>query len=139
MGVVQEFAQAFNRRDVGALLRCFTDGAAYRDMFYGPHTGQAALREMFERMFREGRDYHWQMETVVENPGAAAAEWTFSYVVSEAVPRSAGRKIRFRGMSVFELAGGRIAGYREYFDKGGALLQLGFSPASMAKVLARGA
>jgi ketosteroid isomerase-like protein len=67
----------------------------------------------------------------------AASEWTFSYVVSEAVPRSAGRVIRFRGMSLFELEGGRIAAYREYFDLGAALLQLGFAPESIAKVLAR--
>ena len=64
-------------------------------------------------------------------------EWTFSYVVTEAVPRSAGRRIRFRGMSLFELEGGRIAAYREYVDTGVALLQLGFAPESLAKVLAR--
>ena len=44
---------------------------------------------------------------------------------------------RDRGMSVFELANGRIAGYREYFDTGIALLQLGFAPDSLAKVLRR--
>jgi limonene-1,2-epoxide hydrolase len=40
-------------------------------------------------------------------------------------------------MSVFVLDGGRIATYREYFDKGYALLQLGFAPESLAKVLRR--
>ena len=40
-------------------------------------------------------------------------------------------------MSLFELEGGRIARYREYFDTGAALLQLGFKPESLAKVLAR--
>jgi len=44
------------------------------------------------------------------------------------VPRSAGRKVSFRGMSVFVLEDGRIAAYREYFDEGLALLQLGFTP-----------
>jgi len=92
---------------------------------------------MFTRMFREGRDYVWQMDAVVESPERAAAEWTFSYVVTEAVPRSAGRKVRFRGMSLFELEGGRAARYREYFDVGAALLQLGFAPESLAKVLAK--
>jgi ketosteroid isomerase-like protein len=58
-------------------------------------------------------------------------------VVTGAVPRSAGRKIRFSGMSVFELSGGRIVRYREYFDIGVALLQLGFAPEAMAKVLRR--
>ena len=57
--------------------------------------------------------------------------------MSEAVPRSAGRKIRFNGMSVYELDAHRIARYREYFDTGAALLQLGFAPESLAKVLQR--
>jgi ketosteroid isomerase-like protein len=77
------------------------------------------------------------MDTIVETPAAAAAEWTFGYVVSDAVPRSAGRRVHFRGMSVFELEGGRITRYREYFDEGVALLQLGFKPESIAKVLGR--
>jgi ketosteroid isomerase-like protein len=68
---------------------------------------------------------------------APFGEWTFSYVLTEAVPRSTGRKVRFRGMSLFELEGGRVARYREYFDTGAALLQLGFAPESPAKVLAK--
>ena len=77
------------------------------------------------------------MDTVVESPAAAAAEWSFSYVVSDALPRSAGRPVRFRGMSLFELENGRVARYREYFNEGVALLQLGFKPESLAKVLGR--
>ena len=137
MNLVEQFAEAFNGRDVDGLLACFTEDATYRDLFYGPHTGQVALRGMFERMFREGRDYRWQMDAIVMDAGRAAAEWTFSYVVTDAVPRSAGRTVRFRGMSVFELEGGRIARYREYFDTGVALLQLGFAPEAISKVLGR--
>ncbi len=88
-------------------------------------------------MFREGREYRWTMETVVEDPRHAAAEWSFGYVATEAVPRSAGRRVRFQGMSLFVLEAGRIATYREYFDEGVALLQLGFAPESLAKVLRR--
>jgi steroid delta-isomerase-like uncharacterized protein len=137
MSIVREFAKAFNGRDVDGLLACFTEGASYTDNFYGEHVGRAGLRAMFERMFHEGRDYAWRMDTIVESPARAAAEWTFSYVVTDAVPRSAGRKVRFGGMSVFELEGGRIARYREYFDTGVALLQLGFTPDGVAKVLGR--
>jgi taurine dehydrogenase small subunit len=136
MSIVRDFEKAFNRQDVDGLLACFTPGATYVDTFFGAHAGPA-LRAMFERMFREGRDYAWTMDTVVETPAAAAAEWTFGYVVSEAVPRSAGRRVRFRGMSLFELEAGRIARYREYFDEGLALLQLGFKPESIATVLRR--
>src|SRR4030095_1681267 len=137
MSIVNGFADAFNRQDVGALVACFTEGASYRDNFYGERRGPDALRAMFERMFREGRDYRWVMDTVVETPGRATAEWTFGYVVTDAVPRSTGRKIGFKGMSVFELERGKIAAYREYFDVGQALLQLGFAPEALAKVLRR--
>jgi hypothetical protein len=47
------------------------------------------------------------------------------------------RTVRFRGMSLFELTGDKISAYREYFDRGVALLQLGFGPESLAKVLRR--
>ncbi|PYN01216.1 MAG: hypothetical protein DME07_14230 [Candidatus Rokuibacteriota bacterium] len=137
MTIVQDFARAFNRQDVGALLACFTEAATYHDTFYGEHRGHAGLRAMFERMFHEGREYAWAMDLVVDSPTRAAAEWTFDYVVTDAVPRSTGRKIHFRGMSIFELENGRIAAYREYFDSGQALLQLGFAPEGLAKVLRR--
>ncbi|HEX6212799.1 MAG TPA: nuclear transport factor 2 family protein [Methylomirabilota bacterium] len=137
MSIVREFEKAFNRQDVEALVACFTPGGSYVDTFFGAHTGTAALRQMFERMFREGREYTWVMDVVVESRDTAAAEWTFGYVVSDAIPRSAGRRVRFRGMSVFELEGGRVARYREYFNEGVALLQLGFKPESIAKVLTR--
>jgi hypothetical protein len=77
------------------------------------------------------------MHVVVADPLRAAAEWTFSYTVSDAIPRSAGRKVSFSGMSLFELKAGKVASYREYFDSGVAFLQLGFAPESLAKILAR--
>ncbi|MBI1845896.1 MAG: nuclear transport factor 2 family protein [Candidatus Rokubacteria bacterium] len=137
MSVVRDFESAFNRQDMDAILACFTADGSYVDTFFGKHAGRESLKAMFARMWREGRDYRWTMETIVETPGHAAVEWTFSYVVTDAVPRSAGRRVSFPGMSLFELEGGRIAAYREYFDEGVALLQLGFEPGSLAKVLAK--
>jgi steroid delta-isomerase-like uncharacterized protein len=137
MSIVREFERAFNRQDVPALVACFTPDGSYHDTFFGGHAGADHLRAMFERMFREGRDYAWTMETVVETDERAAAEWTFTYVVSDAIPRSAGRRVRFRGMSLFEKRAGRIAAYRESFDLGAALLQLGFSPEATAKTIRR--
>lgn len=142
MNAVEGFFEAFNRRDVEGLLACFTEDATYRDLFYGPHAGHAALRGMFERMFREGRDYRWQVDAVVADARRAAAEWTFSYTATAAVPRSEGRRVRLSGMSIFDLdsgdlGGGRIHAYREHADTGVALLQLGFAPESLAKVLSR--
>src|SRR5213594_2797703 len=121
MTILHTLKKPFNRKKVAALFACFTEGASYHDNFYGEHRGHAGLRAMFERMFREGRDYSWVMDTVIESPDRATAEWTFGYVVTDAVPRSSGRKIGFRGMSLFELERGKIAAYREYFDVGKVL------------------
>ena len=137
MSIVSEFEAAFNRRDVEALVACFTPTGSYVDNFFGRHAGHGELRALFARMFHEGRDYRWTMDVIVDTPSRAAAEWTFGYVVSDAIPRSAGRSIRFRGMSLFELENGKIAAYREHFDTAAALLQLGFKPESLARVVAR--
>ncbi len=135
--LVQEFAAAFNRQDLPGLLACFTEDAVYHDTFYGRHAGHTGLKSLFERMFKDGRDYTWTMHVVVADALRAAAEWSFSYTVTDAIPRSAGRKVRISGMSLFELKGGKIAKYRECMDMGLALLQLGFTPESLAKVLSR--
>lgn len=137
MSIVTDFAAAFNRQDLEALLDLFTETATYDDLFYGRHAGRAGLRALFARMFGEGRDYEWSMNVVVDDGRRAAAEWTFGYTVTDAVPRSAGRQIRFGGMSLFELENGRIRAYREYADTGVPLLQLGLSPGALAKVLSR--
>ncbi|MBI2555321.1 MAG: nuclear transport factor 2 family protein [Candidatus Rokubacteria bacterium] len=144
--LIQEFAAAFNRQDVAGVLACFTEEAVYRDTFYGRHQGHAGLRDLLNRMQPRRaallgghpRHFMWRgSHVVVADALRAAAEWTFSYTVSEAIPRSAGRKIRFSGMSLFELKGGEISSYREYFDSGVAFLQLGLAPESLAKVLGR--
>ena len=96
-----------------------------------------SLRKLFDRMFTDGRDHVWTIDAVAESPGVAMAEWTFEFVVSDAVPRSAGRRLRFRGVSVFELRDGRCGAYREYFDRGVALVELGFEPDSLWRTLGR--
>lgn len=135
MSIVDDFTAAFNRQDVDRLVACFTPTASYADNFFGEHRGEAELRAMFERMFREGRNYFWRMDVVVESAARIATEWSFGYIVTEAIPRSAGRRVQFRGMSIFELDAGRIRAYREYWDVGVACMQLGFSPEAIAKVL----
>ena len=137
MTVAHEFADAFNRRDVDGVVSCFTGDATYHDLFYGRFQGHDGLRKLFDRMFTEGRDHVWSLDAVAEGVGVVMAEWTFEFVVSDAVPRSAERQRRFRGVSVFEVRDARCCSYREYFDKGGVLVDLGFQPDSLWRTLNR--
>src|SRR5260370_17344903 len=95
MSIVREFERAFNRQDVPALVACFTPDGSYHDTFFGGHTGPDGLRGIFERMFREGRDYRWTMETAVETHTGAAAERTFTYTGPHALPPGPGPPARF--------------------------------------------
>lgn len=135
MSIVREFEKAFKNNDMEALIACFTPDATYHDTFLGGLKGPEGIRTLFERTYSEGRDYAWTMDTVVETDDCAAAEWTFTYVVSDAIPRSAGRRVSYRGMGLFEKKNGRICAYRESLDLGVALLQLGFSPEATIKTL----
>ena len=74
MSIVDDFTAAFNRQDVAALVACFTPTASYTDNFYGEHRGTDELTAMFSRMFREGRDYVWRNDAVVESQAGEQRE-----------------------------------------------------------------
>jgi ketosteroid isomerase-like protein len=137
MAIVERFAAAFNRRDIEGIVACFTEDATYGDLFYGEAVGDDGLRALFGRMLREGAEVDWALDHVVTSPSVEIAEWSFRLVVSDAVPRSAGRTVSLRGVSVFELRDGLCCAYREYFDRGVGLVQLGLEPAALHHVLSR--
>jgi ketosteroid isomerase-like protein len=134
--IAHRFTAAFNAGDVDGLLGCFTPDALYTDLFYGQFTGPAGLRHLFERMYAEGEQHEWIMIQTAATPACTIGEWRFSFTVSSAAPRSGGRRLSYSGVSVFETRGGLCCGYREYFDRGAALLALGISPAAAARIAA---
>lgn len=138
MAIVERFLDAFNRRDVDAMLDCFTGDATYADLLLGESaTGRDGLRALFDRMMHESGEVDWRIDRVVASDEVEMAEWRFCVEVSAAVPRSAGRTVSLAGASVFELRDGRCCAYREYFDSGVGLIQLGLEPNSLHRVLSR--
>ncbi len=135
--VAHRFAAAFNTHEVERVLDCFTPDAVYQDLFYGRFSGRAGLHGLFERMYSEGEHHEWRMTRVVHDPECTIGEWQFTFTVSAAVPRSSGRILTFRGVSIFETQAGLCHTYREYFDRGAALIGLGMSPAAVARIIAR--
>jgi steroid delta-isomerase-like uncharacterized protein len=137
MSIFEKFSDAFNRQDVDGIMVCFTDDATYDDMFYGRSSGSEELRALFDRMMRETAEVSWTADEIVATPSVEMVEWKFRLVVSDAIPRSAGRTVSMRGVSVFELRDGRCRAYREYFDRGLGYIQLGLEPAALHRVLSR--
>ena len=121
MSIVDDFAKAFNRQDVGALRRVLHARApATATISIGEHRGQAGLRaDVRADVPRGPRTTTGSWTPWSRRSGrATAAEWTFGYVVTDAVPRSTGRKIGFRGMSLFELERGKIAALPRVLRRG---------------------
>jgi steroid delta-isomerase-like uncharacterized protein len=134
--LVEGFIAAYNRKNTSGALACFTDDAVYQDVTYGTHSGQAELRKMLERMFREA-DACWKVRTLVADAAHVAIEWTIDSQITAAVPQSAGKQVRLFAMGLFEFRDGKIASYREYLDFGQVLLQLGVSPEGLHRALSK--
>jgi hypothetical protein len=61
------------------------------------------------------------------------AYYTFSYVST--LPEAEGKRVGFDGVSIMRLVDGRIAEYREVANSAIGLLDIGFAPERVAKIL----
>ena len=114
----------------------FTENAVYHDVFYGAFEGRARIAEMINDWFyRHARDLRWDMFDPVSDGRNLYARYLFSYVST--VPEAQGRRVMFEGVSLMRLEGGLIAAYREVANTGPALLDMGFPPERVAKILTR--
>lgn len=134
--IVRRFAAAAAKGDGAALAELFAEDGVYIDGFYGAFQGRAAIATMLrEHFFATAKDFRWEMLDPVGNNRTGYARYLFSY--TSTLPDSAGKRVAFEGVGLFELEGGRIRRYREVFDKGIALAQLDFAPERIKKSLAR--
>ena len=132
--LLKEFCAAVERRDGKAFASLFTEDGVYHDVFYGAFEGRQKIAEMIDDWFhRTARDFRWEMFRPVSDGRTLYAYYTFSYVST--LPEAKGRRVGFDGVSVMMLRDGRIAEYREVANAGVGLLEIGFAPERVAKIL----
>ncbi len=130
--VLDRFTAAVEAGDGTALAALFTLDGVYNDRFYGAKTGREAIARMLEEEFwGHARDFRWRMFEPVCDGGVGYARYVFSYVST--LPGAEGRPVVFDGFSQFTFAADLIACYREQFNTGMAMAQLGFPPERIAK------
>ena len=137
MSVAEALLGSIVRGDVDTMLGCFNVDAVYHDLLLGTWRGEAELRVLFERMVAECQGLELTVDRVGTGPGIEFAEWTSRYTVGPSVAQAAGQCISLRGVSVLELTDGRCSVYREYFDRGKALVEMGLPATDVHKVLSR--
>src|SRR5690242_12755646 len=134
--MLKEFCGAVERRDGKAFAALFTEDGVYHDVFYGAFKGRARIAEMIDDWFhRTARDFRWDMFRPVSDGKTLYAYYTFSYVST--LPEAKGRRVGFDGVSIMTLRDGEIAEYREVANSSIGLLEIGFAPERVAKILAK--
>ena len=134
--LLKDFCAAVERRDGKAFADLFTEDGVYHDVFYGAFRGRAKIAEMIDDWFyRTARDFRWEMFRPVSDGRTLYAYYTFSYVST--LPEAKEKRVGFDGVSIMTLQDGKIAEYREVANAGVGLLEIGFAPERVAKILAR--
>lgn len=132
--MLKAFCSAVERRDGKAFAELFTEEGVYHDVFYGAFRGRAKIAEMIDDWFyRTARDFRWEMFRPVSDGTMLYAYYTFSYVST--LPEAKGKRVGFDGVSIMRLEGGKIAEYREVANSAIGLLEIGFAPERVAKIL----
>ena len=137
------FTQAVVANDGAGLGALFTEDGVYQDEFFGAHRGRVAIAAMLTRFHDTGSDYRWDFFDPVSarsSDGGAIGYARFRFSYRSRLPESAGRPVMFEGISQFLLAeDGLIARYGEAFDRGVALVQLGFPAEHIKRIVEKAA
>jgi ketosteroid isomerase-like protein len=134
--LLKAFTSAVERRDGKAFASLFADDGVYHDVFYGAFKGREKIAAMIDDWFhRTARDFRWEMFRPVSDGTMLYAYYTFSYVST--LPEANGKRVGFDGVSIMRLKDGRIAEYREVANAAIGLLDIGFAPERVAKILGK--
>jgi uncharacterized protein (TIGR03086 family) len=106
LATIARFNDAFGRADVDAVMAAMTEDCVFEDT--SPpggrrHTGAAAVREVWEELFRTSPSAHFKVEAGVAAGDRATYQWTYSW---DGGPPDGGY---VRGIDLFRVDGGRIA------------------------------
>jgi len=134
--LLKSFCSAVERRDGKSFAALFTEEGVYHDVFYGAFKGREKIAELIDDWFhRTARDFRWEMFRPVTDGTMLYAYYTFSYIST--LPEAKGKRVGFDGVSIMRLEDGKIAEYREVANTSIALLDIGFAPERVAKILGR--
>lgn len=107
--LIRNFCAAWAKPDPTALAEYFTDDAVYHNMPVQPIQGKDAIKAVIEQFTAPFERAEWELLQI-----AAAGD----VVLTERVDRFIGgdKTIELPVMGTFEIAGGKIAAWRDYFD-----------------------
>ena len=106
--VLQDFADAWNRHDVDALMTFMTDDCVFEssagpDVSGTRYVGREAVRAGFADVFTVFPDAHWGHARHLVAGDRGVSEWTFTGT------RADGTRVEVHGCDLFTFRNGKIA------------------------------
>ena len=106
--LVRDFMAAWERRDTAFILDCFTEDAVYHSVPLTPIVGKDAIAA-WVRGFEDVPPGRFEVRNQVASGAVVMNERTDSITLN-------GKPVTLPICGVFEMDGGRIRAWREYFD-----------------------
>ena len=106
--MLEDFASAWNRHDVDALMSfmsddCVFESSAGPDVCGTRYAGRDAVRAGYHDVFKTFPDAHWRNATHFVHGDRGVSEWTFTGT------RADGTRVEVHGCDLFVFKAGKIA------------------------------
>ena len=109
--VVLELIDAFNSMDLDRVVACFVEDAVYHNIPMEAVTGVEAIRGALSGFIASASEVQWDMPHIVADNGIVMTERVDKFKIND-------NWIALPVMGIFEVSGGRISAWRDYFDLG---------------------
>jgi limonene-1,2-epoxide hydrolase len=118
--VVNKFCVAWSRRNLDELMGYFTDDAEYQNIPMGPAAkGKEAIKKVINNFLPMAKGLEFKVLHTAANGNVVFNERVDIFDLG------GGKKIELPVAGVFEVSGGKVAKWRDYFDMAMYTKQLG--------------
>jgi len=116
--LVTDFCQSWSRKNVDEVLNFLTDDCFYHNIPMEPCVGKAAIRKFIEPFLKDADTVSFEIKHTTSAGNAVMNERVDRFVMGP-------KKIELPVAGVFEIRGGKIAAWRDYFDLATFTKQMG--------------
>ena len=118
--LVRDFLGSWEDRDLDVICSAFADDAVYHNVPVAPIEGIAGIRAIFQAFLDAFAEAKLDIVTLAAEPGLVLAERVDYFTMND------GRKVVLPVNGVFEVRGGKIVRFSDYFDLADFEEQSGF-------------
>ncbi len=107
--VVSDFCQAFARRNLDEIMNFFSEDAVYHNIPMDPARGKAAIKVVINTFLPGSQSIEFKILHTASMGNVVMNERVDMFVMG-------GKHVQLPVAGVFEIRGGKIAAWRDYFD-----------------------